>query len=59
MTLRIKENKNYIHQLRTKLTKAQTGNSKLEQGANWGIKQWKQNQQICWEEKKERIGMQG
>ena len=35
-----KEIKNYIYQLRTKLTKAQT---KLKQGAKWGIKQWKQN----------------
>ena len=28
--------------------------TKLKQGAKWGIKQWKQNQQICWEERKER-----
>ena len=33
--------KNYICQLRTKLTKAQTEKKKknLEQGVNWGIKQ--------------------
>ena len=28
--------------------------TKLKQGAKWRIKQWKQNCQICWEEKKER-----
>ena len=33
------EIKNYIYQLRTKLTKAKAG--KQKQGANWGIKQWK------------------
>ena len=36
-----KEIKNYIYQLRTKLTKAQTGGKKkkLKQVAMWGIKQ--------------------
>ena len=34
-----KEIKNYICQLRTKLTKAQTGKKKLKQGDNWEIKQ--------------------
>ena len=28
--------------------------TKLKQGAKWGIKQWKQNLQICWKERKER-----
>ena len=33
--------------------------TKLKQGAKWGIKLGIQNQQICWEEKKEeRIDMQ-
>ena len=36
---RTKEIKNYIYQLRTKLTKAQTLKRKLKQGAKWGIKQ--------------------
>ena len=35
-----KEIKNYIYQLRTKLTKTQTGDTKLKQGAKWGIKWW-------------------
>ena len=33
-------------------TKTQTG--KQKQDAKWGIKQWKQNLQICWKERKER-----
>ena len=28
--------------------------TKLKQDVNWGIKQWKQNYQICWEERRER-----
>ena len=27
--------------------------TKLKQGAKWEIRKWKQNYQICWEEKKE------
>ena len=27
--------------------------TKLKQGAKWRIKQWKQNEQICWEKRKE------
>ena len=33
LTQRTKEIKNYINQLRTKLTKAQSGKTKLNQGA--------------------------
>ena len=32
--------------------------TKLKQGAKWGIKQWKNNCQICWEKRKERKDMQ-
>ena len=40
LTWQTKEIKNYIYQLRTKLTKAQTGGKKkLKQVAMWGIKQ--------------------
>ena len=39
LTWRAKEIKNYIYQLRTKLTEAETGKQKLKQGAMWGIKQ--------------------
>ena len=39
LTWKTKKTKNDIHQLRTKLTKAQTGIQNLKQGANWGIKQ--------------------
>ena len=42
VTQRTKEIKNYIYQLRTKLTKHKLEN-KIKQGAKWGIKQWKQN----------------
>ena len=35
----MKKIKNYIYQLRTKLTEAETGKQKLKQGAMWGIKQ--------------------
>ena len=38
-----KEIKNYIYQLRTKVSKAQTGKQNLKQDANWGIEQWKEN----------------
>ena len=39
MTWRIKEIKNYFYQLRTKLTKAQTGNTKARcQGGNKAMK---------------------
>jgi len=41
LTQRTKEIKNYINQLRTKLTKAQSGKTKLNQDAKWGIKQGK------------------
>jgi len=40
-----KEIKNYIYQLRTKLTKAQILKRKLKQGAKWGIKQWKKKKE--------------
>ena len=43
------------------ITKAQTKKKKLKQGAKWGRKQWKQNEQICWQERKgrkERMDMQ-
>jgi len=42
LTQETKETKNHIYQLRTKLTKTQTGKKKkkkLKQGAMWGIKQ--------------------
>ena len=37
MTQWTKETENYIYQLRTKLTEAQTGKKKLKQSAKWGI----------------------
>ena len=56
MTQQTKEIKNYIYQLRIKLTKAQTG--KQRQGTKWGIKQWKQNKYVEKKGKKERIDLQ-
>ena len=44
LTQQRKEIKNYVYQLRTKLTKAQPGlQTKLKQCAKWGIKQWMEN----------------
>ena len=43
LTWQTKETKNDIHQLRTKITNAQSGKKKVKQGGNWGIKQGKQN----------------
>ena len=37
MTWHTKEIKNYIYQLRTKLTKSTNWKTKLKQSANWGI----------------------
>ena len=52
-----KETKNYVYQLRAKLTK-----TKLKQGENWGIKQWNKNNKYVErkgeKEEKERIHMQ-
>ena len=49
-----KGNKKLYLPVKNKTNLSTNWKTKLKQGAKWGIKQWKQNEQIYWEEKKER-----
>ena len=49
-----KGNKKLYLPVKKKTNLSTNWKTKLKQGANWGIKQWKQISQIYWEERKER-----